>query len=146
MSHETTVAPSADVKDILVAASIGVFAATKGWAIYIGNQPDKPNNVITIADTDVRSTTHLINKIGTDAAETRVEYPGIQIRVRSPQYVDAYSKINEVINALANIEKFTASGFEYLSIYIQGGILPLGEDEKARNIFSANFMVTSFMI
>lgn len=133
------VAPSRHVAEILEDATpkVGTIAGKKDWGIYFGNIPNRPSAVIQINDTDVRGTTYPINRPG---ASERVEYPGIQIIARALEYQTVFSKINQCINAVANIGRFVKDDFQYLEIYKQGGWLYLGEDEKGRHSFSANFM------
>lgn len=140
-------APSVDVKDLLEAAGVGTMGARKGWGIYIGREPAKPLNVLTIFDTGGRKPEMLLDKTIKNQGDSgpfdgTVESVGIQIRVRSSEYETSYSKAQEIFNNLANTGSFISldGEYKYLNVYPQSNPLPIGEDDKTRHIFSLNFM------
>jgi len=135
-------APSVDMKDVLVADGVGVFGATSGSAIYLGEAPDQPNLCTTLFDRTVRQPLMPISELGPGPIEKSVEFPAIQIQCRAIDYAAAYAKAREVVNSLVHRASFTnvAGDYKYLCITQQSDPLHIGEDDKNRQIFSLNIM------
>lgn len=125
---------SVDVKDVLVAAGVGTFAATSGWAIYIGKAPDKPNTTITLYDYGGSP----------PAPNMLIDEPALQVRVRGNPggYPAAYSKIIEVRDTLHGFVRQTVNGTHYLAIFAAQDPNLLQYDESNRPIFTLNFEIT----
>lgn len=142
--------PSIDIKDVLEAEGIGTFAALKGWAIYIGREPEKPDSVISIFDSPVRAPQipmdSTVTKDGSPDKHRKgfVEFAGVQLRVRSKEYVASYAKAEQIRKALANRGVFLSldNSAKYLNIEMQSDPLAVGEDDKTRFIFSLNIVAT----
>lgn len=60
------------------------------WPIYYSRHPDRPDDVIRITDPVGRSFGYLVS------TGDMVEYPGIQIMIRSATYESGYRKANEI--------------------------------------------------
>ena len=98
---------SVDIKNKLEAAGVGTFAATTGWAIYIGKEPELPNDVIVIFD--------LPDGEALDGICTSIESVAnhrIVIYSRSESYTVAYQKAIEVEQTI-NRTKFTVGNVRY---------------------------------
>lgn len=128
--------PSKLIKDLLVAASLGVFASTNqnDWSINISKQPDAPDKSITVYDT------------GGLASNPRwlLDYPSVQILVRGSEnsYEVTYNKTVQILNALLGYPS-TTFGTDRLVMIIQlGNIAFLGYDKKNRPEISINFGLT----
>lgn len=80
--------PSQDIKDILVTAGIGTFAATSGWAIYVARQPDQPDTTITLYDTGGTPLEGLCDQ--------EIDNFTFQVKVRANGYQAAYAKFQEI--------------------------------------------------
>jgi len=98
---------SVDIKNVLEAAGLGTFAATSGWAIYIGKGPETPNDVIVLYDVPDGDA---IDGICTDL-ENAANY-SLEIRVRSESYPVAYQRITAVEKEI-NRTKFTVGNVRY---------------------------------
>lgn len=125
-------APSIDIKDYLVSAGIGSFAATDGWAIYVSREPVSPDTCITLYDTGGFEPHY----------GGYAENPTVQIRVRGAPngYPAAYNKINEIKKLLLS-GSFVVNNTKYLA-WLAGDIVLIGYDESSRPIFTLNLRLT----
>jgi len=99
---------SVDIKDKLVASGLGTFAATTGWAIYVGSRPEAPDDVISIYDTQGTNMNPL-------AKGVEIGKYTFQIQVRAGSYVNAHDKI-EAIEAVLDRLKLTVGSTYYSAI------------------------------
>ena len=124
---------SEDIKDMLEAeSSLGL---TFGTNLFIGREPPKPNNCVTIFDTMGRSPQLTFNK------EEYYEYPSIQIRVRNNKYDEGWTEINDIMLALHGRAHETWNGTVYSLIQCIGGIAFLDWSENNRSRFVVNFNI-----
>lgn len=130
--------PSADIKDLLVTAGIGVFAGTSStaYSINISQEPPfptVPHTAITIYDT------------GGTAPNARflLDHPTVQIRIRGNpnDYQAAYLKALDVKDALLGIPQSTVNGVRYVGIWQDSDLISLGNDDNDRPIIVANFRI-----
>ena len=130
---------SEDLKDILVNAGVGTFAATSGWGIYISKEPASPDTVITLYDTGGSAPEYLLD--GTDMFR-----PNLQVRVRGEPggYMEAWSKAKEVVDALARLEPQTINGTFYAGVWQQTDIAILQYDDNDRPILTVNFRIRRY--
>lgn len=124
--------PSVDVKDLLVAAGLGTFAATSGWGIYVGSEPPTPDTCITIYDT------------GGPAPQPRaaLDMPDVQVRVRgaSDDYLNAWDKANVIKNTLLGSAQQTVNSKRVGGFLATSDVAFIARDEgKNRPIFTVNF-------
>jgi len=122
--------PSEDIKDFLEANGVGVFGADRGWAIYIGFEPDKPDTTITLFDLPGREPTY----------SSGIEYPAIQVRVRAGpgRYPDGWHKAAEIRALLAMSGAFRVGGVDYTA-WVDLDVNFLQHDESHRPIFVATY-------
>lgn len=129
--------PSADMRDVLVAAGVGTKGTSSGWSIYIGREPDAvgsvPHTVITIYDTG-----------GNDANPKNIlDYPSFQCRVRGAvgDYQAAYLKQLEIKDTLLGKSIFTINTTQYTGIWQVGDIIFVDYDDNNRPIITSNWRV-----
>lgn len=124
--------PTLDMRDVLVNAGVGTFAATSGWGIYIGSEPTSPNTVITLYDTGGLSPNPVF----------LLDFPTFQVRVRGNpnDYLGAYNKILGVRDVLLGFDSQDINTTRYDGVWQSSEIVSLGTD-KERFIFVANFRV-----
>lgn len=129
---------SEDIKDILVSSSVGVgaYAATSGWSIHIGGLPDGvnvPDTCISITDT------------GGGMPEPNYTYqrPTAQVLVRGAvgDYKTAYSKTEEIRDALHALVNESWNATRYVQILCMSDIMFVARDDKKRPLFSVNFII-----
>jgi hypothetical protein len=123
-------ATSEDVKDMLVNDSS--LALTFGTNLFIGMEPAKPRDVVTIFDTP-----GFPPYLG--LTDTGYEYPSVQIRVRSHAYMDGMDIIERIKNSLHGRAQETWNDALYSVIYCSSGPALLDWDENANAIFIINF-------
>lgn len=135
--------PSEGVKDILVAAGVGVFAPAAGgsageWVIVISRMKSGsgPDQQICVMDGVGETPEHALN----------VEYPGVQVLVRGAPdgYKAGWSKASAVKDALRGHPRVVMGVEEdvWAGIRMSGDIMFLGYDTNDRPMFSLNFVVT----
>lgn len=123
-------APSISIKDVLVAASIGVFGDIgASWPIWIGRMPEKPDNAILLTDSGG----------GNSEAHWLLDFPTVSIIVRNTNYLDGYNKAKEIKDKLHTLPSQTINGDRVVSCLIVGDINYLGTFDKDRPNFSLNF-------
>lgn len=123
--------PCEGIKDLLVTAGIGIFAATSGWGIFIGQEPSTSDTTITIYPTggNAPSPKFLLN------------YPSVQVRVRGAAggYLDARAKIQAISDALLGLPSQTLNSDRWVAINQVGDITSLGPDQNNRPRLVLNF-------
>ena len=122
---------SEGLKDLLVTAGVGVFAAESGWGIFIGREPGDPETTITIYDT---------GGFPPNPAWL-LDFPTAQIRVRGARngYQAASQKIRDIKDALIGIDSLDLNGDRWVSITMPSDPLSLGFTEEDKPLFVANF-------
>ena len=127
---------SIDVKDLLVTAGIGVFASETGWAIYISEEPDKPDTCITIYDTGGFSPQYVMDKSVHPLLNTT-----FMIRVRSAAggFITGHTKTMDIVNVLDHHARWNVGTVSYKTIFSNGDIVNLPRDESGRYVFICNF-------
>lgn len=123
--------PGQCVKDLLVAANVGVFGASSGWSINVGRLPSVPDTVIVCTATGGRNPLpHLL-----------VNYPSVQVMVRGDKngYAAAYDKLEAIVKTLLGIYTTVVQGDTYSACTQIGDVTYLGQDDGTRPLFSANF-------
>lgn len=122
---------SQDVKDMLEGAGLATFAATSGWGLYVGQQPDQPDDVITVYEGPDASTADPDNDLYN---------PTVQVRLRGTDYLATLNKALAVRDELLKQQlAVTVNGTYYLGFWSQGGLNPLGRDEQDRVQFTMSF-------
>ena len=129
--------PSDDLKDILVAASIGL---TFGTNLFIGLEPALPNNCVTIYDTPGSKPDSTLSLSGHFLTRTENIYnPSIQIKVRNNSYVAAGILINQIKQILHNLTNEDWNGTLYLLIQCNQEPFSLGPDVNGKHQWVVNF-------
>jgi hypothetical protein len=123
-------ASSYDIKDMLEAESI--LALTYGADLFIGKEPSKPDNVVTIFDTPSFPPYLGLDTIG-------YEYPSIQIRVRNRKYKEGMDLIEEIKNLLHGQAQVTCNSTLYSVIYCTSGPTHLEWDDNGNAVFVCSF-------
>lgn len=124
---------SAAIKDVLVQYGFGTFATD----LFVASMPDTPDDCVSIHDR------------GTDTLDRDIETGEVyekklaQIRVRSLAYLTGYRKlraIHEVMDAIVDIEG--PDGLIYGAARREQEMLYVGQDERKRFLFTANYTLT----
>ena len=137
--------PADIVANLLVAMGLGVannpsLAVQVDWSVYTSGEPESPDSVITVYDTQGR-----LDGVTTPDRMMN-EHVGIQIRVRSQDHPTGWKKINAIAVALINqVDQAVVqgpSGDEYIvySILQTGAINTLGKEagKSRRRLFTYN--------
>lgn len=123
--------PADDVADYLAESTqIGSRGGNGRWAISVGGEPDKPDDVVTLYDT---------TGLGPDTDELDIERPSFQVRVRSRSYGSAYEIQRKVRMLLTLTEPIDTESSTFLTIEATSEILSLGRDDQDRYALVANF-------
>lgn len=125
-------AASIDIKDMLIAESLGLeFDDPIARNLFIGREPAKPDNIITIFDSFGRPA-----QLTMDNA--RYEYPAVQIRVRNNDYRIGWALANDIYLSLHGRAHETWGDSLYEVIYCTGGPTLLDWDDNQRVRFIIN--------
>ena len=125
-------ATSIDIVDMLISDS--ELALTSGVDLFIGNEPAKPRNVVTVFDTPSFPPYFGLDTIG-------YEYPSVQIRVRNQKYNEGIELIESIKNLLHVRAQETWNGTLYSVIYCASGPALLEWDDNGNAVFICNFNV-----
>ena len=127
-------APSYDIMEILEAygesSGLGLDFAID---LFIGKEPDKPNNCVTIYDTP-----GFPPYLGI-GGETGYEYPSVQIRVRNIDQMNGWAQAEAIKNVLHGKNHTTVNGTLYTVIICSSGPTLLDWDDNGRARFIMNF-------
>lgn len=125
-----------DIKDKILAEddSVFSFASDSDWCINLGDEPEKPDNCVTLYSVPSRPP-GLYN----NPALALTEYPGFQVRVRGTGWVDVYNKIKLIESYISHIGSFTTGTMKYLDIIPLSSENQLPKDENNRYIFVQDF-------
>lgn len=133
--------PTIVISNLLVANGHGIFAALgEAWGIFISEQPEIPDNCITVYD----NTGANLGKGTNSEAYIR---PGIQIRVRSKTYSEGTAKLSRMNAFFDTVFRSPIYKDEAIIGYLQNvsrlqDYLPLGRDQLRRYMFSCNYVLT----
>lgn len=124
-------APSEDLKDLLVSAGAGTFAATSGWGIYLGSEPTEPHQVLTLYDTSG----------GEPNPKFLLDQPHVQVRVRGNpnDQPGTYTKAREVLDTLLGLPRQSVNGTVYVGIWALNDPFLLEYDDNRRPVYTVNF-------
>ena len=124
---------SEDIKDVLVRVGVGIFAKADGdgWSIFLVEEPEEPNNTVTVFESESVGGVAKSYDTGNDFNKS-----GFQLRVRGPSWLEARKKIESVALKINRIGKFAAAdGTKYNNIVINGEPKFLAKDQKGRFIW-----------
>jgi hypothetical protein len=121
-------ASSVDIVSMLEAESTLVYATN----LFIGKEPAKPNNSVTIFDTAGFP-------MQLNLMDQGYEYPSIQIRVRNDHYLVGWAIIENIKNLLHGRAQQTWNGTLYSVIYCASGPALLDWDDNGNVRFIINF-------
>jgi hypothetical protein len=109
------------------------------WPLFVDNEPDSPDDAITVYNTDGLLNARLQNTGEFD------ENPGIQIRIRSAEYTDGWT-IADAIKAMLDEDVYgnvvavlDGGDFEIETFNRSSNVLAIGrEPESQRWVFTLN--------
>jgi len=126
--------PSVDIKDILEAESSLELAFETD--LFIGLEPSKPDNCVTIFDTDSLSPQLTLGGDGDDYYR-----PSIQIRVRNTDYTVGWALAHDIVAALHGRAGETWNATLYTLIQCSSGPAFLEWDDNRNVKFVVNFNI-----
>lgn len=112
------------------------------WPVYIDNEPDMPDNCITIYDT----TPAIDGRTQVDGEQ--VQHDGIQIRIRSASHAVGYAKARSILNLVTERVKgnsVTLDGVRYIVWAIDAvSLMRMGRDtgKTKRSLLTLNGFVS----
>jgi len=121
---------SEDIKDILLADSnLGLSEES----IWIGREPSKPSNTVTIFDTSTTPPMLTLRQ------GENYFHDAIQIRIRNTDYRVGYALANQIMVSLHGREQEAWNDTLYSVIFCTSGPAMLGWDDNNRVWFIINF-------
>lgn len=137
-------APGDIVRRLLISKGFGVAPPLTNWPIYHSNEPDTPDNTITVYDSPTSELDRRYHP--TNHQEVR---HGIQIRVRSATHDPGYIKANQIAigcDTQMDQEILTIGSNQYCinSIVRRSDVISLGKEtpQSKRNLFVINAVVS----
>jgi hypothetical protein len=128
-----------DVAAELATLGKGTAAATSGWGIFVGREPDRDAVPTTITCFDIGAGK-------TDTSQNRsiaIYYPQVQIRVRDLTYEGAFAKLMDCVTSLRGVAlPLLMTGARYFNFQLTSGPMFLGRDQRDRYIHVATITVT----
>lgn len=100
---------------------------TSGTDLFVGMEPDNPDNVVVIYDTGGGPTDFLGYRQST-----------VQVRCRNTDYIAGWDQINEVVEVLNRLGSYIVSGTYHSTWWLESDIIFLQRDDKDRVTFTAN--------
>lgn len=139
--------PADIVRRLFVSLSLGTLPSSSqaegDWPIHAALEPDSPDSVITIYDTE--GVTQGRIQIDGEIQEQH----GIQVRIRARSHQAGYPKANDIVQAMDKTiyrNTVTIGSDTYLvhSVTRTGGILSLGKQVPLNklNLFTINALVS----
>jgi hypothetical protein len=119
-----------EVAKFLAASGAGTFAGATGWSINVSREPVNPPTAVTVYDTGGE---------GPDTDEQDLLVHNFQIRVRAPNYANAYAKHEEMRALLIGPDSIVMEGTRYVGVWVASDILAIGRDEGDRHLLTANY-------
>jgi hypothetical protein len=123
--------PAVGIARYLDSQGFGVHAAPVGWSINAAVEPATPDTCITVYDT------------GGESPETAEmdRRPTFQVRVRAPNYEQAWNKLSDIVEHLMRVRAVVLDGTRYVAFMPTSDILSVGRDENNRHALTCNFRV-----
>lgn len=138
---------SETLKDVIVAAGVGQFGGSADWAIYIGDEPPTPDNVISLFDYSTEDVAD------TDLADgsRAVDRMRVQVRIRALAQMDAHAKFQQIQTVLQSTSPFGnvegADAVRYVKfIPLESGPMPIGRDDRQRFMFTRNYRCNRWVV
>jgi len=130
MTGVLTHSPADIIRQLLIDLSLGTASGT--WPVYVSQEPDLPDNVITTFDTaGIHDGRHM------PGGEVQ-EHNGVQIRVRSANHAAGYTKAQTIAATLDTSVKLTAVtansvDYQVISISRRGSVIALSKNVPTSN-------------
>lgn len=123
----TAVNPASGLKAIV--DNLGTIIVDP-WVSKVGGFIDAPDQQVVFK-----------NRGGTMEMAVAVDYPSVQVLVRSPSYEAGYTMARACLDVLLGIPSGADQYPELTSVVGRGGIQELGRDDKNRELFSFNLQL-----
>ena len=125
-------APAEDIKDML--AAVSALGLTFNTNLFVGREPSKPDNTVTIFDTP-----GFPPQVTLGIGDDDYYYPSVQIRVRNLDYNTGWALIQSIETSLHGRAQETWNGTLYSVILCSSGPAMLDWVENNRVRFIINF-------
>lgn len=124
------------VAKLIELQGFGTFGSrdTGSFSINVGEEPDKPDDTITIYDT---------GGDGPDTDEMDIDQATIQIRVRSHIRYNAALKIKSIRNYLMSKITKTYESRRFFAFIVTTDVAEIGRDDNKRCVFTLNMRTLS---
>src|SRR5262245_16038441 len=97
--------PAVSVARYLESQGFGVWASPLGWSLNAAVEPEAPDTCVTLYDTG-----------GEDPiTEQMNRRPTFQVRVRAPNYEEAWNKLSDIVEHLTQVRPIVLDGTRYVA-------------------------------
>src|SRR4030042_3022027 len=125
--------PAVDITDIL--ESISSLGLVVGTNLFVGREPSKPDDCVTLYDYGGRPPQLTFNKT------EKYEYPSVQVRVRDSDYRSGWAMAQDIADSLHGLSNEVWNGTLYTVIYVSSGPAFMTWDGNSCAIFVVNLSV-----
>lgn len=116
----------------LESQAIGTFGGNSGWVISVSDEPETPDDTVTVYDTPGRQ----------PLLYSGVYRPEVQVRVRSGMYTDAWDKMEVIRTIFHAMTDSVVQGSHIVGVWMTSDIQSLGRDDNGRYRLTANYSIT----
>lgn len=134
--------PAEILTELLIALNEGTDPSlSQTWPVYVSNEPDLPDSVITIFDTVGKDN----GRIMSDGY--LVTQHGVQIRIRASDHPDGYEKASTLRSFLSGIYQRSVSidsnSYTVHALSGIGQVLTIGKEypTSRRNVYTLNGLI-----
>lgn len=120
---------ASDIAGYLADSGIGTLGGNEDWSVYYGEQPAKPDNVVTVYQTG--------GAMGNPDA--RMYDPTIMVRVRARGHDDGNDKAEAVRDLLILPTARVIGDWLYTGFWLVSDVAKVGKDDNNRTEFTVNF-------
>lgn len=139
MSGSLAHSPAEIIGQLLIDLAIGTDSQSADWSVFIGSEPDEPDESITVYDT-----ANILQGTAMPTGETQEQH-GIQIRVRAGTRPTGWALANSIVTKLdtqvnQDIVTIGATSYNVHSVDRTSGPFPIGKESplSKREIFTIN--------
>jgi len=142
VSDGSRVPPSKVLAEYLIGQAIFSNDMSADWALFVSSLPDKPTKAGVVYDTDGLKD----GRIATSGES--IIHHGVQLRVRSNDYVEGFAKIEDAVNLISTIKNISvvigSKTYIINSVSQTSSIISLGVEEGTgrRISWTCNFLMT----
>lgn len=121
--------PANELAEYLQDNGVGAIGGVENWRIGIGSEPASPVDCVTIYDTGD----------GELFSDIYLEHSSVQVRTRSENYIDGFSRQLMIRNLLVNIADVEIGDSFYIGVRVKSNPVSIGKTDNGNFLLTANY-------